>query len=43
LISTREEIAKVFEGYRTRWTIEEYFKVVPALQAPSNAPTGPEM
>jgi hypothetical protein len=27
-ISTREEIAKVIEGYRTRWTIEEYFKAV---------------
>ena len=27
-VSTREEIAKVIEGYRTRWTIEEYFKAV---------------
>lgn len=27
-ISTREEITKVIEGYRARWTIEEYFKAV---------------
>jgi len=27
-ISTREEVAKVIEGYRTRWTIEEYLKAV---------------
>jgi hypothetical protein len=27
-IDTREEIAQIVEGYRTRWTIEEYFKAV---------------
>lgn len=27
-VETREEIASVIEGYRTRWTIEEYFKAV---------------
>jgi hypothetical protein len=27
-VSSPEEIAKVIEGYRTRWTIEEYFKAV---------------
>ena len=27
-VGTREEIAQVVEGYRTRWIIEEYFKAV---------------
>jgi hypothetical protein len=27
-IETREQIAAVIEGYRTRWTIEEYFKAL---------------
>ncbi|HYG68933.1 MAG TPA: IS4 family transposase [Anaeromyxobacteraceae bacterium] len=27
-IATREQIAAVIEGYRTRWTIEEYFKAL---------------
>jgi hypothetical protein len=27
-IATRAEIERVIEGYRTRWTIEEYFKAV---------------
>jgi hypothetical protein len=27
-VETREQIAAVIEGYRTRWTIEEYFKVL---------------
>jgi len=27
-IATRDDIAQVIEGYRTRWTIEEYFKAV---------------
>jgi transposase-like protein/DDE family transposase len=27
-IETREQIATVIEGYRTRWTIEEYFKAL---------------
>jgi hypothetical protein len=27
-IASREDIAQVIEGYRTRWTIEEYFKAV---------------
>jgi len=27
-VGSREEIARVIEGYRTRWTIEEYFKAV---------------
>jgi hypothetical protein len=27
-IDTKEHIAKVIEGYRTRWTVEEYFKAL---------------
>ena len=27
-IATRDDVARVIEGYRTRWTIEEYFKAV---------------
>jgi hypothetical protein len=27
-IDTREEIERVLEGYRARWTIEEYFKAI---------------
>ncbi len=27
-VSTRDEMVKVIEGYRTRWTIEEFFKAV---------------
>lgn len=27
-IATREDVQRVVEGYRTRWTIEEYFKAV---------------
>jgi hypothetical protein len=27
-IASREQVAAVIEGYRTRWTIEEYFKAL---------------